>query len=294
MMCKGIKDVLIIIILLSIVSCNRLSKEESERFKEAILKDDRAYIQYILSKGLDLNDEDMFGYIPLHIAVGANNRELIDIFLQHGADINCVDGLKCNCLFKTYDIETVKYLIERGANVNQVNKYGEIPLFNVTWYYDLAKLYIESGSDIHQKDELGFSILFSIIMNNNYKLLKYLIEKKSIDINDTSKDGFNSLIWFFINRRFINRKFVNEINEKDKSILKLLIKNKININHQDKYQNTALHYAVRYEYEKEFIRILLDNSAKVEIKNIQGETPLDIAVEKGRKDIIDLLKRYAK
>jgi ankyrin repeat protein len=35
----------------------------------------------------------------------------------------------------------------------------------------------------------------------------------------------------------------------------------------------------------------LHNSAKVDIKNIHGETPMDIALEKGENDIIDLLNR---
>ena len=286
-MSMALRTKILVIISISItilIGCNKLSNEGKERFREAIVRNEIKYIRYILSKDLDLNDEKLFGYLPLHIAVEADNIEIIKLFLDHGADINAVDGMKQNCLFKTYNIETAKYLIEHGANVNQIDEYGAIPLFNVTWYYDLAKLYIESGSDIHHKDENGCPILFRTIMNNNYKLLKYLIVEKSIDVNDTCQNDINSLIWFIIIRR----------KEKNVNIVKLLIEHKININHHDKYKNTALHYAVKYDSKKELIKLLLDNGAKVDIKNIQGKTPIDIAIEKGRKDIVDLLKKYAK
>lgn len=59
---KVMEYILILFVLSSLLSCTALSKEEKEKFKEAILKDDREYIHYILSKGVDLNDKDFIKF----------------------------------------------------------------------------------------------------------------------------------------------------------------------------------------------------------------------------------------
>lgn len=333
-MSMALRTKILVIISISItilIGCNKLSNEGKERFREAIVRNEIKYIRYILSKDLDLNDEKLFGYLPLHIAVEADNIEIIKLFLDHGADINAVDGMKQNCLFKTYNIETAKYLIEHGANVNQIDEYGAIPLFNVTWYYDLAKLYIEKGTNIYHKDKEGDGVLFYALMNDNYELIKYIIKIDNKIINFIDNVGYNSLIWYsatgfgnvniadllirhgidvnYSNYKGINSLIANILNRKcNRSVyggkiynlnqnikyINYLINKGININHIDIKSNTALHYAVVLNREKELIKLLLDNGAKVDIKNIQGKTPIDIAIEKGRKDIVDLLKKYAK
>lgn len=320
----------IIIFLISImVGCTTLSDEEKIKFREAIEKGDRGYVEYILSKGVDLNDEKEFGYVPLHIAVQENNMELVKLFLEKGADINAVDGWKQNCLFKTYNIEMVKYLIEHGANVNQIDIHGVIPLLNVTWYYDLAKLYIEKGANIYHEDEEGDSILFYALMNDNYDLVEYLIKVKKInirnknnkgynpiiwycaagggnikianliiragvDVNDSNEDGVNAIIASILNTRCNRKVFKKRTYDilKNISFLKYIVKQGIDINHKDNYGNTSLHYAIKLSREKEIIKLLLDYGADVNIKNKHGETPLDIALEKGDKDIVNLLKVY--
>ncbi|MGB4268281.1 MAG: ankyrin repeat domain-containing protein, partial [Spirochaetota bacterium] len=255
------------------------------------------------------------------------NISLISLFLKNGADIHKVDELGQNCLFKTYNIDTIRYLIENGANVNQAEIYGTLPVFNVTWNYDLAKLYIESGSDIYHKDMNGRTVLFYALSDDNYKLIQYLIKKDDGIVKDEDNDGYNTLIWYSAlgkgdlrvlklllecgleingqNKKGLNALIVSIINvkfhKKEKYLLsnniryiKLLIERGIDVNHKDDYGNTALHCAIRVEREIELLKLLLDNGAKVDIKNKKGETPLDIAIKKGDKVIINLLKSYVK
>ena len=273
-----------LIIVMTITGCNKLTEDEKQKFKEAIINNDRQYIEYILAKGVDLNDVKTFGYIPLHIAVWQNNRELIQLFLERGANINVLDGWNRNCLFQTYDIKTVKYLIEHGASVNQVDKDGNIPLILYAWHYDLAKLYIEKGANYKHKNKNGYSLLFETIYKGNYNLLNYLLKNKIININEVDHEGYNGLFWYLFS---IKRK----INEKNDNIFGLLLNNKININHHDNYGDTALHWSIRLKLRKEIIKLLLDYGAEVNIKNNKGKTPLDIAIEKGDTEIINLLRR---
>ncbi len=282
---SNIKLIVYIIVIIAVAGCNTLSEEEKEKFREAIKNDDRKYIEYILAMGVDLNDWKVFGYVPLYIAAGANNIELIELFLKHGADINSVDGLKQNCLFKAYNINTVRYLIEHGANVNQVDVNEDTPLLNVAWNYDLAKIYIENGSDINHKDQHGNTVFLASIIFNNIKLVRYLIKNKKININEINDIGSNALMLLL---------FVNKKRKEDNDVISLLITEGININHQNNYGHTALHEAVRLGYKKEIIKLLLDNGADVHIKNKKGKTALDMAIERGDKDIVNLLKMCAR
>ena len=287
---SSIKLIICIILIITVAGCNTLSEEEKEKFREAIKNDDRRYIEYILSKGVNLNNEKVFGYVPLHIAARFNNIELIELFLKHGADINCVNEWMQNCLFFTYDVDTIKYLIEHGANVNQVNVNGFTPLLGAARNYEVAKLYIEMGADYNHQDRNGNSILFFAIMYKNFELIKYLIDAKVVNVNNVNELGLNALILHIMcgsKGKYKNTSIY-------KKIIIYLIKGGININHQDNDGNTALHIAIKVRQNNEIIKLLLDNGADVNIKNKNGKTPLDIAMEKGDKDIINLLKMYAK
>lgn len=273
------------LIIITLTGCNKLTKEEKTRFKEAIIKNDRQYVDYILSKGVDLNDEKTFGYIPLHIAVWKNNIALIQLFLERGANINILNKFDQNCLFQTYDINTVEYLIEHGANVNQVDKDGYIPLILCSWHYELAKLYIEKGANYKHRNRNGISLFLSAVGDINYALVKYLVDEKKINVNEIDNVGSNALIWHVYSIKISKRK-------RNNNLLILLLNNGIEINHKNNYGDTALHFAVRNKIDSETIKILLDYGADVAAKNNKGKTPLDIAVEKGNKDVINLLKRY--
>jgi hypothetical protein len=61
--------------------------------------------------------------------------------------------------------------------------------------------------------------------------------------------------------------------------VKRLIDNGVNLDEQDKYGMTALHYAVRYDSNIGIIHLLIDKGASLEIKNNHDKTPLEWANE---------------
>ncbi len=320
--CKYLVDVVLILLtIISFLRCQSpLSKEEKLRFKQAIIEKDTDYIKRILDRKININSERTFSYVPLHIAVSTNDIDIIKLFLEYGADINAVNGVEENCLFRTYDIEVVKFLIKNGANVNQKNYLGLIPLNHFLWYLDLVKIYVENGSNINNIDEFGWPLLFHALMDDNIEIVKYLIEK-GINVKVKDKQGMNALIFHSFNgynTRIVDVLLENgiDINAESDSGVNALIesvlpplkfkKNKfkkkyayithliqkgIDVNHQDKLGNTALHYAVLREKPVELIALLLKHGSQKDIRNNEGKTPLDIAIEKGNSRIIMMLKR---
>lgn len=86
-------------------------------------------IAHLIKNGVDVNGIDYYGYSPLHYAARTKNKEVAKCLLDAGAEINTVskDGdtpLRLVFEVKPYDIEIVKLLLSRGADMDHSNKGG--------------------------------------------------------------------------------------------------------------------------------------------------------------------------
>ena len=78
--------------------------------------------------------------------------------------------------------EAIKLLIEKGADLNAIDKYGYTALI---WAcrnnnIEIVKLLIEKGADINAKNFIGYTALIWACRNNNTEVIKLLIEKELI------------------------------------------------------------------------------------------------------------------
>ena len=90
-------------------------------------------VQYLISKGADVNQEDGNGLTPLFYAAVIGNTRVAELLLCAGADIDHLNGRgKATALniaaFKN-NSETAKFLIKKGANVNLLTSIYEGPAF---------------------------------------------------------------------------------------------------------------------------------------------------------------------
>ncbi len=82
-----------------------------------------------------------------------------------------------------------------------------------------------------------------------------------------------------------------------KEYVELLVSKGIDINSRDNDGNTALHYPLinvlenklYLPYSKEIVKTLVQVGADPQIRNKQGKSPMDLAVESGEDELIDLL-----
>jgi len=93
-------------------------------------------------------------------------------------------------------IEEVKFLIEKGADVNAKTKDGKIVLFLAAEKnsIEVAKLLIEKGANVNAKNGAGWTVLMLAADGNNIEMAKSLIEKGA-DVNAKTEDGVTALMW---------------------------------------------------------------------------------------------------
>ncbi|MBQ2595025.1 MAG: ankyrin repeat domain-containing protein [Candidatus Riflebacteria bacterium] len=240
----------------------------------AVAYDKPEIVEYLVKKyDCKKLTDSINGRNALHYAAMGSSIKIMDILLKNGFDPNEPDNDKntpinfatcCNYNKPNF----AKNLLEKGANPNLLNNNNQNSLFFLTNinYHPLFKLLLDKGAYINQQDIKGNTPLHHFLLKSpeRYKFIASFLEKQA---------------------------YVNAVNEKQQTPLHLavlsndnhsvfqLLKAKANINQQDIDGNTALHYVAKYAPNKimmnEIYRSCFGN-ADMNIKNNEGETPLDI------------------
>lgn len=123
-----------------------------------------------------------------------------------------------------------EYLKTNPKAFNVVNDDGYSPLTLACYRgnNEVAKLLIETGSDINGISKMGTPLMACIVKGNN-EIAKLLIDKKA-DVNVSDANGTTALIY--------------AVQFQNVTVLKLLIDSKADKSHKDKEGKTAFEYAV--------------------------------------------------
>ena len=134
----------------------------------------------LLQKKFDRNYPYESGFLILHYAISTGDNEIITKLIEQGADVNGVNNspikmfspLAFAAYQKKYDI--VDLLIQRGAVLNQ-NPYGYEPILTIVYDYETVKFLIDKGAEIDAKGEYGITPLSTAVVNGELKSAKLLI-----------------------------------------------------------------------------------------------------------------------
>ena len=271
----------------------------------------------LVERGADVNIPDKNHETPLHLASFHLDLELVQLLLDHGANVNAENNRGQTSLdrvfeFKCYsdqdDSGVAQLLMERGADVNARDKDHETLLHLASSRQDLelvAELLFH-GANPDAKDNKGKSPLHRAVEPKYYfdegrfGVAQLLVERGA-DVNTRHK-GYKTLVRLASSRLNLksvrvprdhgtnvdaednrgqtplDRVFEDRYNSEEETAARLLLGFGADVDARDKDHETPLHLASHCLYPKS-VRVLLDRDADVNAENNRGQTPLHLAIK---------------
>jgi len=255
-----------------IVEVRPETKKQTYPLHQAAADGNIDQVKALLSKGANKNARDDKKATPLCRAVESGKMEIVELFVEAGADVNAGSWPPLCVAVDENNIIIAKYLIAHGANVNAPESWASL---QETPYIDnnieMVKLLIANGADINAGP---YTALHAAVSEGRKDLAKLLIQKGA-DINVEDSRGKTPLDYAFSGNRI--------------DIARLLLERTTDFTSKDKQGLTALHYAAVNGFQ-DTTELLLGKGAKVDGRDDDYEfTPMHYAARFGNKNVVEVL-----
>jgi ankyrin repeat protein/peroxiredoxin len=207
-------------------------------------------VQDLIAEGTPVNGRDSLGGTPLHDAAWAGEKDVAAYLISKGAEVNArhTEGgsTPLHYAVLTNHPEVVELLLDHGADLKILYKTKTaLHLAAASGYARCATLLIAHGADVNARDETGATPLSEASWTGETEMVRLLVAK-----------GANA----------------NDVNPQTGT--------------------TPLHAAASRGY-REVAKVLIDAGARADVRDKSGATPLYLALQFQRMDVVDLLIRDA-
>lgn len=230
-------------------------KQKQNRLTDAIMSSVKIdKVKAALDKGAKVNTPDSTGRYPLVVAVQYNKPRIVEFLLSRGADPNIDDTRALWYSIEIDHIDMLKMLVEAGANVNILDKYGSPFITNVTNPNKIIYL-INHGVDPNTL--IGPSktpYLFQMITLNQKSVIQALVDKGA-DLTLTDVGGYTAIM----------KAAQNNYDD----LVDFFIKNGVDVNRANDRGEKAIDIALVRENQKT-IAILLAAGATVDENTLRS------------------------
>jgi len=238
------------------------------------IKNKELFLMLLESKTLLINKSNSKHETPILTLLKINNfsvEEKADWFIhliQKGANVNVFDKTKKSLLFYAFKgnfLSIIKVLINKGISIDRSINENQIESILISAIDNDDSSIIDFIAKYKIKIYTN-DIIKSIISKNKIDLLKVLISN-NLDINMKDKDEKTCLIYAIENDNepiiqylLDNNASIKDVNNNidvmesiikngNLSLLKILIKNHLDINEKDKFNHTLLNYSINFGKE---------------------------------------------
>ncbi|HLH10460.1 MAG TPA: quinoprotein dehydrogenase-associated putative ABC transporter substrate-binding protein [Methylovirgula sp.] len=243
----------------------------NEELDNAVLAADMQRVNFLLSKGADVNKRNEQGDTPLNIAVLQRDPELVKVLVEHHSDVNARGSDGMTPLLESVmqdDVPTLKILTSHGADLEARTSDGATPLaFAIAEDKMKAALaLIDAGADVNSKSSnLGLTPLMVAAGREPYEISlsgqKHELENVMLDPH--YPDALQ--------------------------VARVLIAHKADVNAVSTSGVTALMLAAAHN-NTPIVGLLLQSGADASKKSPDGKTALDLATENGNDTVVSLIR----
>ncbi|KAI8746550.1 ankyrin repeat domain-containing protein 50 [Biomphalaria glabrata] len=190
---------------------------------------------------------------------------VIDLFLRNGAKLEDTDENGCTALIKSVtgspSVEVLKYLIDKGAEVNRQDNKGLTALHIASKYctFDFVNVLIKCGALVNLKSHDGSTPLHQAVGNKD--IVKLLLENQAnVNLEDDLGNTPLSLA-------------------SDDHVVKLLIASGSDVNHRNTSGMSPLWQAAE-NYNTKCLEILINAKADLDHDDHQKKSALSLVLNK--------------
>lgn len=176
------------------------------------------------------------------------------------------------------NIELLKNYISQGADVNEKDSDGDLPLTLAAQYnlFQNVKFLLESGAKVNKKAGYGITAL---MVADSLDVLDLLLNNGA-EVSNRDREGNDALLHSSVRCNILKAD--------------ILIRNGADINTENDKGESAIIKAIKYEYKKPeekiaYIKFLLDNGADIQHRDKKKKTAYVISKEMGHDDIANFL-----
>jgi len=224
--------------------------------------------QLLIAKGADVNAKDTRGRTPIDLAINQGRKEIVKLLLSKGCDVSLHTAAYLG------DLQRVEKFIDGGANVDANDQKGQTALHYAAkaGQIAVAKLLIANGADVNA----GESTPLQEAAYHSKEMVELLLAKGA-DIN-TGK-------WPALHSALDAGRF---------DIVELLLAKGADANIRDDEGRTPLHIAAWYAARNnpKVVELLLSKGADINAKDNNGKTALSYAIWARHPEIAELLRKH--
>ena len=199
--------------------------------------------ELIRTYGLSYSKAWAEGYHLLYDALDNKHTEVAKLLLTNGSKVNSEVGLHVNTplhfAVRNGDIEIVKMLLDRGADVDAINLYNVTPLHIAveSKKVEIVELLLNHGACVNARNCNSSTPLLLAAKEDSEEIVKLLL-KHGADVNSaytcTSSEGYTPLCL--------------AVKGGHEKVVQLLLECGANVDAQDNDGKTVLHFAVNRRY----------------------------------------------
>jgi len=200
---------------LTLVAKLLIAKGADISIVSAVHMEDLDKAKELIQKGASINVKDKLGRTALHYAAGQGHKEMVELLLANGAEVNAgtnfykgtpaefamsaghnevvelliskgADISPLHFALNVGDMAKAKNLIESGADVNKRTPYGTAPLHRAVdeGFKNIVELLIAHGADVNAKDNWNWTVLHSAVRQTKDIVELLIVKGANVDARD--------------------------------------------------------------------------------------------------------------